>query len=164
MKNFFQSRLARFTILALCEVGMVALSAVMLSRPASAQLSEEALKQIEILQKEKEGRSPIQRKIDSQLLYEVKKSRGETIEGVPPLKTGIQVDENGRVLVDVKAKITDGLLQQIQGSGGEIVYSSVKGNTVRAKLPISQVEFLASNNDVAFIEPAAEAATQIAPR
>jgi hypothetical protein len=152
------------TILFLCEIGMFSLSAAVLVQPASAQVSEKAMKQIELMQKEKESRSPTQTKIDSQLLYEIRRSNGKTIKGAPELKTGIQPDENGKVLVDVKAKVTDDVLQQIKGASGEVVYSSKEGSSIRAKLPLAQIEPLAGNSNVTFIEPAAQAQTQNAPR
>jgi hypothetical protein len=150
--------------LVLCEIGMVSLGAAVLVQTASAQLSEKAIKQIELIQKEKESRSPIQKKIDSQLLYEIQRSSGKTIEGMPELKTGIELDKNGKVLVDVKAKVTDELLQQIKSAAGEVVYSSREGSSIRAKLPLIQIEPLAGNSNITFIEPAAQAQTQSVPR
>jgi Subtilase family len=150
------------TALFLCEVGMFSLSAAMLAQPASAQtqISEKAMKQIELMEKEKASRSPVQQKIDSQMLYEMQKSSGEMLKGMPVLNTGIEPDKSGKVLVDIKAKITDDLLQQIKAADGEIIYSSEPGSTIRAKLPMTQIEALASNKDVIFIGPAAEAQTQ----
>jgi hypothetical protein len=150
------------TALFLCEFGMFSLSAAMLAQPASAQtqISEEAMKQIELMEKEKASRSPVEQKIDSQMLYEMKQSSGEMLKGMPVLNTGIEPDKSGKVLVDIKAKVTDDLLQQIKAADGEIIYSSESGGTIRAKLPMTQIEALASNKDVIFIGPAAEAQTQ----
>jgi hypothetical protein len=165
VKTFFHRYLTQsLTILFLCEIGMFSLGAAVLVQPASAQISEKAMKQIERMQKEKESRSPTQKKIDSQLLYEIQKSNGKTIKGAPELKTGIKPDENGKVLVDVKAKVTDDVLQQIKSAAGEVVYSSKEGNAIRANLPLAQIEPLAGNSNVTFIEPAAQAQTQSSPR
>ncbi len=157
MRISFRDHLVRsLTALVLCEVGMFSLSAVML--PASAQLSEKAMKQMELMEKEKNSRSPVQQKIDSQLLYEMEKSRGQTIEGMPAMKTGIKPDKSGKVLVDIKAKVTADLLQKIKRIGGEVVTSSEKA--IRANLPMTQIESLAGNDNVTFIEPAVQAKTQ----
>jgi hypothetical protein len=161
--SFRKHLMQALATLLLCEIG-ISLSAAVLVQPTSAQLSEKAMKQIELMQKEKESRSPTQKKIDSQLLYEIQKSSGKTIKGMPELKTGIEPDKNGKVLVDVKAKVTDDLLQQIKSAAGEVIYSSKEGSAIRAKLPLTQIEPLAGNSNVTFIEPAAQAQTQSVPR
>jgi Subtilase family len=146
----------------LCELGMLSLSAAMLAESAFAQtpISEKAIKQIAIMQKEKASRSPTQKKIDSQLLYEMQKSSGKLTQEMPELKTGIKPQENGKVLVDIKAKVSDDLLQQMKSAGGDVIYSSAEGSTIRANLPMAQIESLASSQNVASIEPAVEAQTQ----
>ncbi len=159
MKISFHNHLVRsFSALVLYEIGIVSLSSVMLPGPAHAQLSEKAMKQMEIMEKEKDSRSPAKQKLDSQLLYEMEKSRGQTIEGMPSMKTGIKPDKSGKVLVDIKAKVTSDLLQKIKGVGGEVITSSEK--VIRAKLPMSQMESLAGNDNVTFIGPAVQAQTQ----
>src|SRR3954466_4829366 len=56
---------------------------------------------------EKEARTPAQRKINSQILYEIYRRRGAAgRKGVPPGPTGIAVDGRGRALVDVRAEVT----------------------------------------------------------
>ena len=123
--------------------------------PSKTQLSESALRQMAALQREKLSRSSAQRKIDSQLLSELKKYRGQAIaQGVPTLKTGVEIDQDSRVLVDIQARVTDGLLEKIERSGGKIINSFAEDNAIRAKLPLSQLEVLASLDDIKFIQPA----------
>ena len=111
--------------------------------------------QIAPLQSEKHSRSAAQRKIDSQLLYELKKHRGEAIaQGVPTPETGVKIDQDGRVLVDIQARVTDGLLEKIERSGGKIINSFAEYNAIRALIPLTQVEVLASLDDIRFIRPA----------
>ena len=56
---------------------------------------------------EKESRTPAQQKINSQILYEIYRLRGEAeMKGVPAGKTGVRVDKDGRALVDVRVKVT----------------------------------------------------------
>src|ERR1700752_19605 len=53
---------------------------------------------------EKEGRTPAQQKINSQLLYEIYRRRGEDkAKGIPPGPTDVRIDARGRALVDVRA-------------------------------------------------------------
>jgi Subtilase family len=166
VKISFRNPLIRtLTALFLCEVGLFWLSAAMLAQPVSAQqsatqLSEKAMRQIQLIQQEKESRSPAQQKIDSQMLYEMKKRSGRMPKGMPALQTGIKPDQSGKVSVDIKAKVTDELLRQIESAGGEVVYSSEEGGSIRARLPMTQMETLAGNKDVNFIGPAVQGETQ----
>ena len=124
------------------------------------QISESARRQMTALESEKRSRSPAQRKIDSQLLYELKKYRGQAIaQGFPNMKTGIEIDKGGRVLVDIKARVTDGLLKKIESYGGKIINSFAEYNAIRAIIPLRQVEGLARLNDVKFIQPALKVKT-----
>ncbi len=123
-------------------------------------LSQNGMAQIAVLQKEKLSRSPVQRQIDSQLLYELKKYRGQAIaQGVPSLETGVEIDQDGRTLVDIQARVTDRLLEHIEHSGGKIINSFAEYNSIRAVIPMSQVEVLASLDDINFIKPALVAKT-----
>ena len=86
------------------------------------QISDSALKQIGALEAEKTKRTPVQQKIDSQLLYADKMRRGEPIaEGVPTLRVNLDKDDQGRILVDIKADVTDALLQYIKTLGGNVI-------------------------------------------
>jgi hypothetical protein len=158
--SFREHLVQSLIVLALCEVGMVSLSAMIFSKPASAQLSEKAMKQMEMMDKEKDSRSPVKQKIDSQLLYEMEKSQGRTIKGMPEMKTGIEPDKSGKVLVDIKAKVTADLLQKIKGAGGKIINNPRQGSAIRAMVPMSQIESLAGSDNVIFIGPANQAQTQ----
>src|SRR5215471_18606303 len=81
----------------------------MAPNPASAsgqknddqKISDQAALQILALMQEKASRTAAQRKIDSQLLYEIKKrsASAETSETFKSLDTGIEVDNDGQVLV-----------------------------------------------------------------
>src|SRR5688572_8414824 len=73
-------------------------------------ISPEAANQIEALQKEKESRTPAQKKIDSQLLYKAKLLRkAPEVDDLPVLETRVEVDDKGYVAVDISAQVTKGL-------------------------------------------------------
>jgi hypothetical protein len=113
-----------------------------------------------LAQSEKDSRTPAQRKINSQLLYEIYRRRGQDKEkGVPPGDTGVKVDKRGRALVDVRAEVTPALQRKIRALGGTIVSVSAPGRSVVARLPLLALERLAEDPTVRFIEPAAEATT-----
>jgi hypothetical protein len=54
----------------------------------------------------KEARTAAQRKINSQLLYEIYRRRGVADKkGIPPGPTDVRIDKAGRALVDVRADL-----------------------------------------------------------
>jgi PKD repeat protein len=126
-----------------------------------ANLSDNALNQIQALHAEKASRSPAQHKLDSQLIYAAKQRRGISIAaGVPLLRADIQFAPDGRVLVDINANVTPTLTGMIEALGGEVISSFPQFNAVRALMPLEQIEPFASLSDVKFVRRADEAETQ----
>ena len=67
----------------------------------AADISPEALAQIDALIREKDSRTPVQQKIDSQLLYELKMESGRPIaDGIFAVETDLLV-KNGHAAVAV---------------------------------------------------------------
>jgi hypothetical protein len=109
---------------------------------------------------EKSVRTPAEQKINSQLLHEIYRARGVAAQkGVPPGDTGVRVDARGRALVDVRAPATAALFRTIRRRGGVVVSSSKTHQSTIARIPLLELEALAADPSVRFIEPAAEAAT-----
>lgn len=109
---------------------------------------------------EKDARTPAQRKINSQLLYEIYRRRGEAdLKAIPPARTSLTIDAQGRVLVDVRAEVTAALQKTIRSLDGAIVSMSAEHRSIIARVPIAKLERLAEEAAVRFIEPAAEART-----
>ena len=109
---------------------------------------------------EKESRTRAQQKINSQLLYEIYRLRGEAErKGVPPGPTGVKIDARGRALVDVRAVVTPALEKSIRGLGGVVLSTSARDQSTIARVPLLKLERLAAEPAVRFIEPAAEAIT-----
>jgi hypothetical protein len=116
------------------------------------------LKQIAALEKEKESRTPTQQKIDTQLLYADKMRRGVPIaDGVPVQRVDLDKDDQGRILVDIKADVTDALLQYIGTLGGNVVNDFPQYQAIRAGIPLANIEQLAGRGEVKFVEPAVRA-------
>jgi uncharacterized repeat protein (TIGR01451 family) len=129
---------------------------------AEPQVSAEVRAQIAALVNEKAARTPAQIKMDSQLVFAVKQSRGEQIApGVGPLRTTVSADQNGRVLVDINAVVTPALLAYIQTVGGQVVNSVAMFKAIRAKVPLGQIEGLAGRADVKHVRTAAKAKTNV---
>ena len=125
------------------------------SNALAETISDGALQQISALQAEKASRTPAQQKMDSQLIYALKQSLNQVIApGVTNLRVLVQSESDGRVWVDVKATVTQDLLDFIQSSGGSIVSSVPAFQAVRALVPLSLTETLAGRADVQFIQAA----------
>lgn len=122
------------------------------------EISPEALAQIEALLREKANRTSTEQKIDSQLIYELKMGRGETIaNGVAALETDLPVTDTGKTVVDITANVSGGLLAQLRGVNAEII--NVAGNNVRASISLDDLESIAAIPDVKFIQPKQDAIT-----
>ncbi|MCP5425142.1 MAG: S-layer homology domain-containing protein [Gammaproteobacteria bacterium] len=127
-----------------------------------APLSDSVLQQMQILAREKASRTPAQRKINSNLLLEIKRQRGEPVTknaDLPNLRTGIETDRNGTVLVDIQAEVSPDLLSEIESLDGEIINSFPQYNAIRARLPLTAIEDLAASPAVRSIRPADRAIT-----
>src|SRR5262245_48098191 len=124
---------------------------------ATAQLSDispEALRQIEALIMEKESRTVAQQKMDSQLIYELKMWRGDAIaEGVRTLKTDVPYNDRRKVTLDLKAKVSDDLLNQLKTYGADIVNSVPEHDSLRIQVGIDQIEAIAGLSDVIYVQP-----------
>jgi hypothetical protein len=95
------------------------------------------------------------KKLDPQLVLALQKSRGEPPFDKPTsLEPDIPYQHNGRVLVDLEAKISTALLSQIVRVGGWVDHSSATTTKLRAMVPFSQLEALADRADVKSISPA----------
>ncbi|MFZ0826530.1 MAG: S8 family serine peptidase [Verrucomicrobiia bacterium] len=125
---------------------------------AAGQISPGALKQIAALEQEKARRTPAQQKIDSQLLYADKMQRNLPVaDGVPTQRVDLDQDGQGRVLVDITAEVTGGLLRQIEALGGMVINSFPQYHAIRAAVPLAGIERLASETGVKFVGPAVRA-------
>jgi hypothetical protein len=122
------------------------------------QISASALKQISALEAEKAKRTPVQQKIDTQLLYADKMLHGLPIaEGVPTQRVDLDKDDQSRILVDIKAEVTASLLQYIKTLGGNVINEFPQFQAIRAAIPLENIESLAARSEVKFIQPAVRA-------
>jgi len=106
---------------------------------------------------EKKSLTTEQEKLDSQLLFAIRQSRGEA--GAPSEEIQLRKDNKGRILVDVRARVTKKLLARIKSYGGKVVSSSPPDDSIIAFISLAKLELLAQSKDVRFIMPAAEAIT-----
>ena len=153
-RRFGRVTFRRFRLLLACAIAAVTASssgrlgevaAQGLAQGAVSAISAEALAQIDALVREKDTRSAVERKIDSQLLYELRMERGERVAGgVSVIETDLPYAPDGHVIVDVKALSTVGLLSAVATLGAEVISSTPEGAMLRAHIDIDHVEALAS--------------------
>jgi hypothetical protein len=94
-------------------------------------------------------------KLDGQLLLALRKTRGEPPFDKPTtLEPAIPVKDGDRVLVDIEGSISKALVDQVTLMGGALPDSSPSSTILRAMVPLSQLETLASRADVNAISPA----------
>jgi hypothetical protein len=101
---------------------------------------------------EKESRSLAQQKIDSQLLYALKMDRGESIApNVQSLDVNVAENQAGQVVLDITANVDDALINSMRASGAEIISEFAQYRSVRARVPLDQLETIANLPQVVFI-------------
>src|SRR5580765_7848106 len=119
-----------------------------------------AQQQILALEQDKASRTPAQQKIDSNVLYTVRMLAGQAAAaGIPTLNTGVDVDNASNLMVDITANVSDQLLKQLNTAGALVWYSNARFHSIRAVVPSSQIETIASWPDIVFIGPKAESIT-----
>ena len=81
--------------------------------------------------------------------------RGQSVAaGIPTLEVNVGLESDGRVVVDITANVVDDkLLAGIKAAGGEVLIVSEPYRSIRAKLPINQLETIAGFSQVRFIQP-----------
>ncbi len=125
-----------------------------------AKIGDQALQQILALDREKDARTPAQKKMDSQLIYAARKlASGVASAAAPAMEVDAKITADGRVLVDITATVNDDLLGVIRRVGGQVINSFARYDAIRALVPVAQVEGLAGRDDVRFVARAYEATT-----
>ena len=106
---------------------------------------------------QKQSRTPAQRKIDSQLLYEITRLQGDAEPAsAPSRRTTVKVDRKHRALVDVRADVTPELEKKMRSLKATIVSTSPEYRTIVAWMPLLSLERLAEDRRVSAISPLAD--------
>jgi subtilisin-like proprotein convertase family protein len=146
-------------LLGLSLTGQVASLAADLGK-AKVELSSEAIASIEALQQEKATRSPVHRKLDSQLVYALRETGAGRVNSIHPHhRSRMRPLERGQVLLDIRANVTPELLAFVQAQGGTVVHSAASLRALRVRLSLSALERLAARPEVRRVRPADEATT-----
>jgi subtilisin-like proprotein convertase family protein len=129
---------------------------------AQAQsLGAKAESQIAALQDIKRSLSATERKLDSQLVVELRERRNSSATAqLPRLTTGVEVSKTGATEVDVRAtRVGSDLIGRLKQAGARVVYASERADSVRAQVPLPALREVASWGDVERVEVAVDAIT-----
>jgi subtilase family protein len=121
-------------------------------QPERVGLTADAIQQIAAFQSAKARRTPAQRKISSHLLHAATIRRGDPVVG--SVRASVVLDREGRTEVDLRADVTPEVLGAIAAAGGAVVNSQPAYRTIRASIPLTQIETIASLPDVSSIRSA----------
>ena len=77
--------------------------------------------------------------------------------GIWAVETDLPYADDGHLVVDVRARGGSGLAARLPAAGIDVLFASADGSDVRAHLNIDQVEGLAADPDVLFIQPRQDA-------
>ena len=93
------------------------------------------------------------------MLYAIKQEAGKRSPRGRGDGSNVNVDGKGNVPVDITANVTRDLLQQIEKSGGEVIYYHENFDAIRVNVPLPALERIAESADVRNIRPADRART-----
>ncbi len=113
---------------------------------------------IEAILNAKAQRTPAQRKLSSQLLDAIGSAQpSDDITHRQAQSTGVR---DKMVTVDIRADVTPAVLERIRALGGTVLNSVPKYRAIRARLPLTALESLATLEAVQTIRPADRAQTR----
>ena len=148
--------------LAAVSAAMLGVVAAFLSTHAVAQqpqdIADSALQQISEIGAIKDGFTPAQQKIDSALVFALKKANGDfaftSVADVAGIET---IDPVTNVTVDINGTVSQSLLDAITSANGVVLDQSETLGMIQASLPLGALETVAENPDVRTIQSAAPA-------
>jgi subtilisin-like proprotein convertase family protein len=144
---------------AACLLAVVGLAspAVAAPQPGDTTVSAEknASNQIAALQDIKKSLSPAEAKVDTSLVLQARTSANKkSTSSVPLLQNGVEKTASGKVLVDIRGTVNDGLLKFLAAKGAALKDVSQRYGTVRAEVPLSAVNAIAGRTDVQAVQEA----------
>src|SRR5262245_55469600 len=142
-----------FLLVIVTAAGAVISSGPRLQAQQNPGISPQALAQINAVIAEKMARTPVERKISSDLLYAGRMARGQAIaQGVPSLEIALpDVNERGAV-VDVRAAVSQPLLDDLVRLGADIIDVSARYENIRLRIDLGQIEAMAALPQVRFVQ------------
>ena len=149
---------------AACLLAVVGLAspAVAAPLPGDKTISAEknAANQIAALQDMKKSLSPAEAKVDTQLVLQQRMSANKRASSaVPMLANGVEQTKGGKVVVDIRGTVTDGLVKFLTAKGANVQTVSQRYGSIHAEVPLAAVNQIAARKDVTRVEQANGAMT-----
>jgi subtilisin-like proprotein convertase family protein len=149
---------------AACLLAVVGLAspAVAAPSPEDQNISAEknAANQISVLQGIKKSLSPAEAKVDSSIVLQQRLAANRSMSAtVPVLRNGVEKTASGKVLVDIRATVSDSLVKDLTAKGAAIRSVSQRYGAIRAEVPLSSVNTIAARADVKQVKKADGAMT-----
>ncbi len=149
---------------AACLLAVVGLAspAVAAPQPGDKTISAEknAANQIAALQDIKKSLSPAEAKVDTPLVLQQRQATNRSANAsVPLLQNGVQKTASGKVVVDIRGTVNDGLVKFLTAKGASVRTVSQRYGSIRAEVPLSAVNEIAARADVKRVEEANGAMT-----
>ncbi len=117
-------------------------------------IAPEVRQQIESLMAPKRSRSPLERRIDSQLLFALRAQRGLAITtDVTSLELNVEASVDGHTVVDITCETLDPLLRKLDDIDADVLSAVRAYKAVRARIRLDQLEEIAAVPGVRFIQP-----------
>jgi hypothetical protein len=107
----------------------------------------------------KERLSEAERKIDAHVRDEIARRRGHRSRPLSAGLTVVEIDDEGRALVEIRARILTQLQRKIERLKGTVVSSSPDYRSLVAWVPLLKLEMLAEEPTVSSIDPAPQSIT-----
>jgi hypothetical protein len=125
-------------------------------------ISPAAIAQMATIAGVKQSFTPVQQKIDANLVFAAKAAAGDLAgTGVDQIASLSGSDLNAFVNVDISGAVSQTLLDTIAGVNGTILNQSAGSGAVRASLRLGTLETVAALDDVISIQSAAQGTTNV---
>ena len=112
------------------------------------KITPSAQAQVNILREDKVGRAAWERKLDTELLFAIKRIRGDAfLEKLPDLRTGRKLAESGIADVEIKGTSLASLAVAV-AAVGTVKETQAERSILRARLPVGQIAAIAQRPDV----------------
>lgn len=117
------------------------------------QISARAMAQIQALIDDKNARTEVQKRIDSQLIYKSRMARGVAVaRGVSTLEVQTMEAADGRELIDVTAHNASSLVPAVTALGATVVFADDR--MLRLQASLDALEAIAAIQNVVSVHPA----------
>jgi hypothetical protein len=119
------------------------------------EIADSAAQQIAEIHTLKQGFTDAQKKVEASLVFAARAANGQlSATSVANIASPPATDPLGNVTVDIYGNITAGLVADVVSANGVILDQSPQWGIIHASVPLTSIETIAANSDVASIQSA----------